>query len=79
MTRAPSGIKLAQELARLKRELNRAERNGYRIVYLDECMVTRATVPKNEYCLPKQNLTIDTMNLEEPTYAILSAISKEKG
>mgnify|MGYP004089971961 CR=1 FL=1 len=33
--------------------LKRAKRDGYRIIYLDETMFTRSTVPKSEYCLPE--------------------------
>jgi transposase len=29
----------------MKRELARVKRDGYRVVYLDETMFTRATVP----------------------------------
>ena len=68
-----------QDTARMKRELAKAKRDGYRLVYLDECMFTRATVPKAEYCLPKQNVTLDQADLNEPTLALLSSISKEKG
>ena len=52
---------------------------GYRILYLDETMVTRSTVPLTEYCHPKQNMTVDMVRLNEPTLALLSAVSKEKG
>ena len=44
---------IVQDTSRMKRELAKAKRDGYRLVYLDECMFTRATVPKAEYCLPK--------------------------
>ena len=63
----------------MKRELAKAKRDGYRLVYLDECMFTRATVPTAEYCLPKQNVTLDQADLNEPTLALLSGVSKEKG
>ena len=49
------------------------------MVYLDETMVTRKTVPLTEYCLPKENMTVDMARLDEPTLALLSAISKERG
>jgi transposase len=63
----------------MKRELNRAKRNKCRIIYLDETMFTRATVPKAEYCLPKDNMTVDTAHINEPTLALLSGISRERG
>ena len=71
--------KLARELARIKRELSKAKKDGYRIVYLDETCFTRKTTKNNEYCLPKQNVTVDMTKLNEPTLALLSGISKERG
>ena len=71
--------KIEQDTARMKRELARARRDGYRIIYIDETMFTRATVSRVEYCLPKKNMTVDTANLVEPTLALLAGISKEKG
>jgi hypothetical protein len=43
----------------MKRELAKAKKDGFRLIYLDECMFTRATVLTTEYCLPKQNVTLD--------------------
>ena len=71
--------KVRQQLATMKRLLTRARNDGYRIVYLDEICFTRSTVPKAEYTLPKKNLAADLAHLGEPTLAVLSAISKEKG
>ena len=45
--------KLRKEIARVRRELVRVKKQGYRVVYLDETMVTRKTVPLAKYCLPK--------------------------
>ena len=42
-------------------------------------MFTRKCCPSKEYCLPKNNVTFDLANLNEPTLAVLSAISKERG
>ena len=36
-------------------------------------------MPKTEYCLQGQNMPADLAHLQEPTLAVLSAISKEKG
>ena len=63
----------------MKRLLTRARNDGYRIIYLDECVFTRTSVPKVEYCQPKQNVTADLAMLSEPTLALLAAISKENG
>ena len=63
----------------MKRLLKRAKNDGYRIIYLDEICFTRSSVPKTEYCLQNQNMPADLVHLSEPTLAVLSAISKDKG
>ena len=68
-----------RDKAKMIRELKRAKRDGYRIIYIDETMFTRTTVPKQEYCLPHQNVTIDKSWVNAPTTAVLSGISREKG
>ena len=63
----------------MKRQLTRARNDGYRIVYLDEICFTRTTIPKKEYTLLRKNMPSDLAHLNEPTLAVLSAISKEQG
>ena len=59
--------------------LKRARRDGFRVIYIDETVFTRSTVPRTEYCLPEQNMTADKSWVNEPTVAVLSGISREKG
>ena len=66
-------------LAKMKRELAKAKKDGYRVVYIDETMFTRKTCPDKEWCLPNQNMAVDLAKLEEPTLALLCGVSKEKG
>ena len=61
------------------RALKRAKKDGYKIIYIDETMFTRSTVPRTEYCLPNRNVTVDKSWINEPTMAVLSGISREKG
>ena len=68
-----------REKKKLLRQLEKARRDGYRIIYLDEAMFTKSALPKTEYCLPKQNLNIDKSQTNEPAMALLSGISKERG
>ena len=63
----------------MKRQMTRAKRDGYRIIYLDETMFTRKTVAETEWALPGENMTVDQAKLDEPTLALLAAISKDKG
>ena len=48
-------------------------------MYLDETMFTRRTIGDSEWTLPKQNALFDEARLNEPTLAVLAAVSKEKG
>ena len=75
----PTSTSSKQTVAKMKKELDKAKKDGFRICYLDETVFTRKTVPKAEYCLPGRNMTVDQAKLEEPTLAMLMGISKEKG
>ena len=68
-----------RDKARMIRDLKKAKRDGYRVVYIDETVFTRSTVPRTEYCLPKANVTVDKSWINEPTVAVLSGISRDKG
>ena len=63
----------------MKMLLTKARNQGFRIVYIDETMMTRKTVPLTEWARKKENMSIDVTKLDEPTLALLSGISKEKG
>ena len=63
----------------MKRELTKARNAGYRIVYIDETMFTRTTVPETEWARPKQNMAVDLGKLQEPTLALLAGISRKNG
>ena len=59
--------------------LTKAKKQGYRIVYIDETVVTRKTVPLTEWTRKKENMSVDITKIDEPTLALLSGISREKG
>ena len=61
------------------RALTKARKEGYKIVYIDETMFTRRSIPTKEYRRKSQNMTVDQALINEPTLALLSGISKEKG
>ena len=63
----------------MKRLLTRARNDGYRIIYIDETMFTRKTLPEAEWTLPKENMAVDVAKLDEPVLSLLAGISKEKG
>ena len=66
-------------LTKMKRQLAKAKRDGYRVVFLDETFFTRNKVPELEWALPKENVTIDPAKNVEPCLCMLAAISKDKG
>ena len=68
-----------QKLGTMKMLLTKAKKQGYRIVYIDETVVTRKAVPLTEWTRKKENMSVDVTKIDEPTLALLSAISKEKG
>ena len=72
-------VERQRELARMKRQLAKAKKENYRVVYLDEICFTRKTIPDTEWALPGQNVSVNTKMLDEPTLAVLSGISKERG
>jgi len=69
----------AKEKARLRREFSRVRKEGYRIIYIDETMFTRKTLRNEEWCLPKDNISLPSSRLDEPALAMLAGVSKEKG
>jgi len=71
--------KYRRDLLTMRRQLTRARHEGYRFIYLDECMFSRKTLPDTEWARPNENVRVDQANLDEPTLALLSAVSKEKG
>ena len=77
--RDPDPEKQRQWLINVKRQLTRAKNDGYRVVYIDETCFTRKTCRNTEWARPKENMTVDVAQLDEPTLALLCGISKEKG
>ena len=63
----------------MKRLLTRAKNDGYRMIYIDETMFTRSTLPDTEWARPNENMTLDVAMKNEPTLALLAGISKENG
>ena len=48
-----------KEKNKMVRELRKVKQQGYKVVYIDETMFTRRSVPTKEYCLPSKNMTVD--------------------
>ena len=48
-----------KEKNKMVREQRKVKQQGYKVVYIDETMFTRRSVPTKEYCLPSKNMTVD--------------------
>ena len=77
--REDKSAQYARDKGKMIAARKKAKKEGYRIIYIDETVFTRSTVPRIEYCLPDQNMTVDKSWVNEPTMAVLSGISREKG
>lgn len=42
-------------------------------------MFTKHAIPKTEYSLPNLNMRVDKAQLNDPPYAVLAGISRERG
>ena len=42
-----------REKQKLLRQIDKMKKEGYLIIYIDETMFTKGSVPKSEYCLPR--------------------------
>ena len=46
---------------------------------MDEFMLTKRTIPKHAWTLPRTNIEIDMKQLNDPTRAVIVAASRENG
>ena len=82
MTKLPDEPKLReieQQAAVLGREVRFALTQGFRIVYLDEMMVTKSTLPKTEWSHKLHNYRLDLSKIDTSPVAVLCAVSREFG
>ena len=82
MTKLPDEPKqrdIEQSAAVLGREIRFALSQGFRIVYLDEMMVTKSTLPKTEWSHKLHNFRLDLSKIDTTPVAVLCAVSREFG
>ena len=61
------------------REIRFALTQGFRIIYLDEMMVTKSTLPKTEWSHKLENYRLDLSKIDTSAVAVLCAVSREFG
>ena len=62
-----------------KADLEYYRSKGFRIIYVDETMVTKSTIATHEWTNKNKNFEIDMKDFGKETVAVLAGISKEKG
>jgi hypothetical protein len=75
----PKQIEIAEKAAVLGREIRFALSDGFRLVYLDEMMVTKRSLPKSEWSKKNQNFQLDLSKIDTSAVATLCAVSREFG
>ena len=77
--RAKDKQRAKMQIADCQEKVKALMRGGYDIVFLDETMLTRKTLPKIEWSLPGSNIDYDCRDLYVQTTALLAGISMKKG
>ena len=63
----------------MNREIRFASERGFRIVQVDEMMVTKRTILSSDWSLPKNNPELDLSNINTSPIAVLGGVSQEFG
>lgn len=67
------------QIADLRQGVQLAKEGGSRVVQLDEFVITKNTLLKHAWSLPKTNEEVDLKQLSEPVRACIVAASVENG
>ena len=63
----------------VQREIRDLRRRGFRIIYLDEMMITTRTMPTHEWSLKNTNMTISYDQFQQGAISGIAAISAQRG
>ena len=63
----------------MQEELEQHLSRGFRILYIDEVMVTKSTVPTHEWSKKLDNIKIGYNQFQNTTLATIAAVSSERG
>ena len=75
----PSLHDITMQAADLKQDIQAGLDRNFRVIQLDECMVTKKTLGKLAWTLPKTNVVLDSSETNMKALAILVSISREIG
>ena len=71
--------RITMEAVEMGNAVRMAIERGYRIIMLDECYVTRNTIPKTAWSLKRSNIMLDYKETQSEVIAIAAAVSREYG
>ena len=71
--------RIQRETKFMARELKDMIKRGFRIVYLDETMVTTKTMPTHEWSGENHQIQVDYRQFGSPAIAVLGGVSQERG
>lgn len=71
--------KIKLSVANIKKELLYYTKKGFRIIYIDETMITKSTIARNEWSVNRENYEMDMADLNREGIAICAGVSLEYG
>ena len=72
-------MKIKRCVRQVKADLRYHMRKGFRVIYTDETMFTKSTIPDREWSHKHKNVYLDIKSLSNQTTAIVAAVSQERG
>jgi len=82
ITKLPDRVvrqRIKKQTAFMAKQLHEMIDRGFRIIFLDETLITKSTIPKREWTPKKQRLDIDFSQFSREVIAIIASISREAG
>ena len=70
---------IQQDIIELTEDLNSAHIQGFKIIQIDEMMVTKRTLPSHCWSNAHSNTTMDLSWIDTKPVAVIGAVSREKG
>ena len=71
--------RLKKNIFNAKDQLQYYQNEKFRIIYLDETMITKSTICNREFTCPYSRVEIPSACLNETAIALIGGVSKEKG
>jgi transposase len=72
-------LRIKKQTAFMAKQLHEMIDRGFRIIFLDETLITKSTIPKREWTPKKERLEIDFGQFSREVIAIIASISREAG